>query len=137
MEVLGCWFLSAVFLVASTVKWLDLELFLQDLKSYQLVPLMLEPAMAVLVPFLELVAALLLLFPKPRIYGLGLISGLLLVFLMAILSAWLRGLDISCGCFGLTTGPVQYPWLFARDLGLLVCTIPGFYAYFGPKPSIS
>jgi hypothetical protein len=37
-------------------------------------------------------------------------------FIVAIAAAWLRGLDISCGCFGSSEGETNYLWLILRDL---------------------
>ena len=43
------------------------------------------------------------------------------VFLLALTSAWLRGLDISCGCFSKEEHKIQthFPQLFLRDTTLL------------------
>ena len=51
-------------------------------------------------------------------------SGLLLMFMFSIASAWARGLQIDCGCFG-GGGPAhadaaKYVSELARDFGLLV-----------------
>ena len=45
-------------------------------------------------------------------------------FIVGITSAWSRGLQIDCGCFGgggFDAGATaQYPWEIARDVGLLL-----------------
>jgi hypothetical protein len=56
------------------------------------------------------------------------LSSLLLVaFIVGIASAWARGLQIDCGCFGgggLTAdATAQYPWDIARDVVLLVLSV--------------
>jgi hypothetical protein len=47
-----------------------------------------------------------------------LITGMVAVFTILILSAWIRGLDISCGCFG-GTGEMNYPVKIAQNVGLI------------------
>ncbi len=51
--------------------------------------------------------------------SLWLLLGMILVFLMALLSAWMRGLDIRCGCFGSTEAGAPIPIAIMRDLGIL------------------
>lgn len=56
----------------------------------------------------------------------GALSALLQpAFIVGIASAWARGLQIECGCFGGSGSLVQdasakYPWEIARDVGLLI-----------------
>ncbi len=52
---------------------------------------------------------------------------LLVAFIVGIASAWARGLQIECGCFGGGGGPAvnasaAYPWELARDVGLLAAS---------------
>ena len=55
--------------------------------------------------------------------SLAVLTGLLVVFLVAILSAQSRGLDITCGCFGKTENATVYSEIILRDLGLLAVAI--------------
>ena len=53
------------------------------------------------------------------------VSALLFVaFIIGIASAWARGLEIDCGCFGgggqLDGASAKYPGEIARDVGLLL-----------------
>ena len=52
------------------------------------------------------------------------------VFLLALSTAWARGLDISCGCFGKEAHNIQthFPQLFLRDAALLATAIILFIA---------
>lgn len=57
------------------------------------------------------------------------ISGMLLIFTVALLASLLRGLDISCGCF--TTDPAAARitwWYMLRDIVLLLVSI-GIFIY--------
>jgi len=51
--------------------------------------------------------------------GLLLLNAALVGFFIAIGSAWWRGLDITCGCFGGDAAKSDYTELFIRD-GLLL-----------------
>jgi hypothetical protein len=59
---------------------------------------------------------------------MGIVSGLFfLAFIIGISSAWARGLEINCGCFGNGSVPAdpqrQYAIDIARDIGLLLCSV--------------
>jgi hypothetical protein len=45
------------------------------------------------------------------------------VFIAALASAWSRGLDISCGCFGRENATADFPLLLARDGALLLAAL--------------
>ena len=47
-----------------------------------------------------------------------LLAGSVAVFTVAIIIAWIRGLDISCGCFG-GTGEINYPVKVAQNVVLI------------------
>jgi uncharacterized membrane protein YphA (DoxX/SURF4 family) len=50
-------------------------------------------------------------------------SALMLAFIIGIISVWVRGISIDCGCFApggaVDPSQTQYPLEVARDLGLL------------------
>jgi uncharacterized membrane protein YphA (DoxX/SURF4 family) len=52
---------------------------------------------------------------------------LMVVFVAAVGSAWARGLQIDCGCFGgggqVAAGRTAYPGEVARDVGLLLVAL--------------
>ena len=54
-------------------------------------------------------------------------SVLLVVFIVGVGSAWARGLQIDCGCFGnggqVAAGQTAYPAEVARDVGLLIVAL--------------
>ena len=81
------------------------------------------------------------------VVGLALVVGLLtrtmavvsavlfVAFIIAIASAWARGLTIDCGCFGGggydPDAAEKYPWEIARDVALLAGSV--FVAAFGHR----
>jgi uncharacterized membrane protein YphA (DoxX/SURF4 family) len=92
--------LGGIFIYAGIVKIIDPQGFTKALYGYRLLPAWTLPAFAILLPWWELGAGLAVLFPCWRKAGLTLTAILSLIFLAAVVSAWWRGLDIGCGCFG-------------------------------------
>jgi uncharacterized membrane protein YphA (DoxX/SURF4 family) len=112
--------LAGLFLWAGIRKVLEPELFLQDIELYELLPYRWAWLTSIWLPFLEITAAVSLLTSRRWAQaGAVIIGGMLGVFLVAIISAWARGLSLSCGCFGASTEPANYPWLVVRDLLML------------------
>lgn len=74
--------------------------FFQNILNYQLVGEGIAWPLALYLPWLEIVAGLALIWPRLRIGGLIWLGAMLLVFQAGLVSAWLRGLDIDCGCVG-------------------------------------
>ena len=95
---LGRWALSGLFIWAGGAKLANPEAFGLIIGDFGLVPEWSIMPLALLLPVLEILAGLGLIFDLP--YGLGVVTALLLLF-MAVLGygLWL-GLDIDCGCFG-------------------------------------
>ena len=71
--------------------------------------------LAVYLPWLEVCAALALFIRRLALGALAAILGMTAVFIVALSSAWARGLDISCGCFGKDEVTVNFPALLLRD----------------------
>lgn len=112
------WGIGGLFLVAGGAKLWDPAQFLIAVESFRLGPPPLAVVAALVIPSLELVCGAALLRGRAVGGALAWLALLLLLFLGALASAWARGLDVTCGCFG-ATAHIQYPWFIARDLGLL------------------
>ena len=111
--------LGAIFIYAGAIKAWDPTHFMADMHGYKMLPHDFEVASALYLPWLELLTGICLV--SKRLYaGAAFIQTLLmLIFTVAIVSAKVRGLNISCGCFG-ESGPPNFPWYITRDL-LLLC----------------
>ena len=95
--------LGVIFVYASYDKILDPDKFARDINNFHIVPFGLENSIAIVLPWLELLIGLGLIFGF-FIDGSSVISGALLVlFNLMILQAMLRGFNIECGC-GLKEG---------------------------------
>ena len=98
VERLSRWVLAAVMIIAAVPKLADPGGFAQVVGAYGLLPDVLVSPAAILLPLLELAAAVLLI--RGRISGLW-IAALLMLLFIAVLSYGISlGLDIDCGCFG-------------------------------------
>ncbi len=111
--------LAGVFLTAGAIKAWDPARFALDVHHYRLLPWALSAAVAFYLPWLEIVCGAALYLKKADRGALLLVLGLTSAFLAALVSAWSRGLDISCGCFG-GTGSANYPLAITLDLALLI-----------------
>lgn len=90
--------LALIFLWAGVVKILDPDAFAIILEAFDLLPYSWIMPVAVVLPILEILAAIGLLFDVRG--SLAAVTGLLIIFLAVLgYGVWL-GLDIDCGCFG-------------------------------------
>ena len=127
--------IAILFILAAWPKLLDPAAFSVAVHNYRILP---PPGSALVghfLPWLELVTALGLLLPSPRLrQGAWLLACLLsALFLLAQSTAWARGLDISCGCFG-TGGKIKALDIFTRFL-LLALTFTAFLQACAPRSS--
>jgi len=94
--------LGAVFIAASLGKIQDPESFASNIANYRLVPFPIIHIVAIVLPWIEIVAGTLLVLGIWIRANAALAAGLLLAFVIAISQALFRNLDISCGCFDTT-----------------------------------
>lgn len=92
--------LSCIFGWAVIGKLGRLREFVRQVAAYRLLPTVLIGPTACCVVCGELLATVLLVPPQTRPLGAVLATVLLSVFLVAQVSAWVRRLEIDCGCFG-------------------------------------
>ena len=98
--------------------------FTVAIQHYELLPWPdLAVVVAVYLPWLEVIAALALFVRRLALGAATAITAMTAVFLVALGSAWARGLDISCGCFGKDEVSIHYPSLMLRDGVLLVAAL--------------
>lgn len=119
--------LAAIFIVAAYAKmkpqtavpWtvgsirVSLSMFAMGVDSYQMLPPWAVNAVAFLLPPLELFVGLWLLSGIALRFSSLIASVMILGFIVAMWSAYERGLTISCGCFG--PGELIGPKTLIRD----------------------
>jgi uncharacterized membrane protein YphA (DoxX/SURF4 family) len=102
--------LGVLFIVASFDKVSDPAAFAVSIDSYKLLTHNTSLIVATVLPWMELVSGVLLVLGVWH-RGAGLLLfGLLVVFTVAVASALVRGLDISCGCFTQDPNAAKIGW---------------------------
>jgi putative oxidoreductase len=118
-------YLGAVFLAACYHKILDPASFALDVATYQLLPLGFVNLFAIVLPWVELAAGLLLIAGwKVRPAAL-LVTAMMIAFMVSLGWALHLQLDISCGCFasqGTAHDPISWRTL-ARDSAWLLLAL--------------
>lgn len=117
---------GGLFVFAGVVKIWDFkgggsatQEFALEIQNYQMTTWTVAILAAIYLPWLEVFAGLALISRRLYAGGLALLLGLVAFFLIALSSAWARGLDISCGCFGRSDVAVNYPEKIGQDVLLL------------------
>lgn len=114
--------LAVIFLYAAVEKIIDPREFAVAIYNYDLLPDIAVNMLAVILPMLEIFLAVSLI---SGIYVRGAsltASFLFLAFAIALSASLLRGLDISCGCFGKSSENINWLYLI-RDLSLFLMSI--------------
>lgn len=112
--------LGGVFVYASIDKIMHPADFARIIHGYKMVPAALIPFMAVYMPMMELIAGLMLIFGVMERGAAFLLSGLLLVFILALGAVAFRGVNVNCGCFSTDLGHNSNVYsLIVRDIGLM------------------
>ncbi len=114
--------LAAIFIYAAVLKIAEPAEFARAIKNYKMVPLALVNLMAVILPWWEISAGAAVLFPKWRKAAATILLGLGMIFAIAVLTAMIRGLDITCGCFGQHSARAGLETL-AVDLFIIVVSL--------------
>lgn len=120
--------IGGLFVWAALTKIGDLHAFAEEIANYQLVPARLVPLIAAALPGVELVVGVALVLGLYSRASAGIISALMLVFIVGISQALIRGIDLTCGCFG---GADDATWgTVWRDVAMLVPAV--LVLLFGP-----
>ena len=120
---------GSVFIYASVDKLAEPAAFAQVIHNYRLVSYDVLHPMANLLPVLEVIVGICLVLGIRRRGAALLAAFLSMVFIGAIASALLRGLDISCGCFHTDGGHAVGLSLLWRDALLLLACLPPLAAH--------
>lgn len=115
--------LVAAFLLAAIPKIQDPVAFAISVESYRVLTGQAVLWVALVLPWLELVIGFGLLIPKIRRASSLLIVLLLFIFVGLHTSAWIRGLDIDCGCYAIESVSSNYFLLISRNCALMIAAI--------------
>ena len=101
--------------------------FANGIDNFKLLPWPVSVALAFYLPWLEIFCALGLVFRFLYRGALTLLIMLMVVFTLAITAAKVRGLDITCGCFGHASQHWSFLSHLATNLAILVGLLVLFF----------
>ena len=112
--------LALVFVYAGAVKMQDVVAFAGHVAAYQILPYAVNYMVAATLPYVEFLAGIMLLLNIRIRSALVTVGGMTLLFMVALISVLLRGLEIDCGCFDPGGGQdVTAGIALLRDVGLM------------------
>ena len=119
--------LGAIFVAASIPKIIDPPSFAQMIYNYRLVPGFALNAIALGMPWLEMLCGLALILGVWRKSAAALIGAMLVAFVISLSINLERDNAVNCGCFDMTSANKSHAELIAemefvivRDIGMLL-----------------
>jgi putative oxidoreductase len=114
---------GGIFIYAGAIKVLDPVQFAIDIDNYKILPWTISLGLAFYLPWLEIFCGLALILRRLYLGGLSILTALVAAFLVATIAAKVRGLDITCGCFGHASQNWNFPTHLALDLAILAALL--------------
>jgi len=122
--------LGFIFVIASIEKMADPAAFANSIGNYKLVSPSIGLIVASFLPWIELLSGLALLFGLFSRGSSLLILIMLVVFTGGVISAVLRGLDISCGCFTQDPSVGKVGWYkVGENIAMILGSLVLFYSH--------
>ncbi|WP_285906633.1 MauE/DoxX family redox-associated membrane protein [Pseudodesulfovibrio pelocollis] len=118
-------YIGGLFVYAAMYKINYAAEFSETIASYRLVPYWAVNALAVFMPWTEIVCGALLILGVRVRSAAAVIAALLAVFTVAIFVNLLWDAPISCGCFKTIEDPISW-WTVLRDLAWIAMTLHVF-----------
>jgi putative oxidoreductase len=115
--------LAGIFIYAGALKAFDPVQFASDIDNYKILPWPVSVALAFYLPWLEIFCALGLVLRFLYRGALSILSASIVVFTLATVAAKVRGLDITCGCFGHASQHWSFPSHLATNLAILAALL--------------
>jgi putative oxidoreductase len=125
---------AGIFIYAGVLKVLDPVQFANDIDNYKILPWPISVALAFYLPWLEIFCGLALVFRFLCRGALSILTASIMVFTLATIAAKVRGLDITCGCFGHASQHWSFPAHLATNLGILAALLVLWVSNRSPKP---
>ncbi|PYL28957.1 MAG: hypothetical protein DMF45_07425 [Verrucomicrobia bacterium] len=114
---------GGIFVYAGVVKVLDPVQFANDIDNYKTLPWFVSVRLAFYLPWLEIFCGLALIFRFLYRGGLSILTVLIAVFIGVTIAAKMRGLDITCGCFGHASKNWNFSTHLVLDLLILLAAV--------------
>jgi len=127
----GEWFVRSIqiglgllFIYASLDKIWNPGLFAKSISNYRILSLPLLHISAIILPWLELICGIALIINRYQRAANIIIGSLLMIFILATVSAMARGLDFNCGCFSVDSKESNVGLLkILQNTGLFLSTV--------------
>ena len=94
--------LGVILVYASIDKIVHPAEFAKSIGNYNVLPFGLENLLGIVLPILELLVGICLVFGIMLDGSAIITAGMMTVFIIALSQAMIRGIDINCGCFKVT-----------------------------------
>src|SRR5438067_13377626 len=114
--------IGGIFIYAGVIKAMDPIAFANDIDNYKILPWPLTVRLAFYLPWLEILCGLAVIFGLLYLGSLLILTALISIFIIASVIAKVRGVDITCGCFGHASRYLSFFGHLAIDFVLLVVT---------------
>lgn len=130
--------LGGIFLFAGVAKAMEIQGFAAEIGAYQMLPRALWLPLAAILPFVEIIVGIYLIIGLKLKWVSIVTGGMIVMFLIGIISAMMRHLNIDCGCFGNASlagiGALKETvsgWKVAQDVFWLAMAV---LVFFVPSP---
>ncbi|MEN6295698.1 MAG: MauE/DoxX family redox-associated membrane protein [Chloroherpetonaceae bacterium] len=111
-----------MFIVVGVGKIANPEEFAKEIANYQILPYLFVNITAIIIPWIELFAGILLLLGVQTKSSSIVIAVMTVVFTIAVIIAIAKGLNIECGCYSnIASQQVGLPKVL-ENIGLLILT---------------
>ena len=127
--------IGALFVYTGATKAWDPLKFANDISHFHILPYPVGIRLAFYLPWLEIFCGLALIFGRLRAGGSAILLALTAIFIVALVSARLRGIDINCGCFGSAGKGLSFGWHMVIDLVLLAGLFALCFWPFASRPT--
>jgi len=116
-----------IFIYASIDKIGDPAQFARIVYNYHLLPGELINIFALVLPWVEIVCGVFLIIGVYKEGSSLILNLMVLAFIIAIGINLIRGINLECGCFSVSSKAKESAlWLLIRDVGLLILTAYAF-----------
>src|SRR5262249_28889074 len=102
--------------------------FANDIDNFKILPWPICVALAFYLPWLEIFCAFAVAVRRCYRGALSILTALMLVFTLAIFAAKVRGLDITCGCFGHASQHWSFSAHLATNLAIIAALLVLWFA---------
>src|SRR5438045_3318901 len=115
--------IGGIFIYAGVIKAFDPVGFANDIDNYKILPWAISVRFAFYLPWLEILCGLAVILGLLYRGGLLILTALISIFIAASVISKVRGLDITCGCFGHASKYLSFFGHLALDFVLLAVLV--------------